>query len=313
MGGPLSRSPWRWVILAAAICLYAAPAYAKAEPDEREVAAVTLVKEAIALQRSGDHEAAVRLLEEAWTIDAHPKILFFKARSLMVLERWSEAHELYVMIRKNVRDLEQGKLDEVERNMALSARLAEQSKETLVSIEAPRVPGAMVSLNGKPIGEAPRETRLKRGHYEIRIEHPEHHPFEQALEVSGQDRLAVTAALRPRVEAPFAPLDAPSSGRRTWGWIAAGSGAAVTAAGLGFLGNYLVQSSKDLEPNQRMRDAGLDQAIGGTLSAVGVGLVVTGVILLVTGDDPPAAAPSTPEVGLAPISGGAFLGVRGAL
>ena len=229
MGGSLSHTLCRWGASLALVCLCAPIRPAHAQPDEREVAAVTLVKEAIALQRSGDHEAAVRLLDEAWTIDAHPKILFFKARSLMVLERWAEAHELYEMIRKNVRDLEQAKLDEVERNMALSAKLAEQSKETLVTIEAPGVEGATVSLNGKLLGPAPQEARLKRGRYEVRIEHKDHHPFEQTLEVAGQDRLAVTAALGPRLEAPAVTAATPSSAGQTWGWVATGTGAAARA------------------------------------------------------------------------------------
>ena len=123
----------------------------------------------------------------------------------------------------------------------------------------------------------------------------------------------MTAALRPRVQAPVVPTAARSTTRRTWGWIATGTAAAATAAGLAFLGNYLVQSSKDLEPNQRMRDDHLDKAVGGTLTGVGVALAVAGIILLGSGNDAPAASPTAAELSLVPFDGGAMLGIRGAL
>lgn len=101
-------------------CLLLAPAARAQMTDaERAQAAVTRVKQGIALQQAGKHEEALPLFEQAWSLAPHPKSLFYKARSLMALKRYDDARATYQLIRKNRMDLEEDKLKEVEANLAV--------------------------------------------------------------------------------------------------------------------------------------------------------------------------------------------------
>ena len=71
---------------------FARPLAAAEEPEaRREERAFDLVKAAIALQDKGQHALALEPLDEALALFDHPKILFYKARSLTALKRWRAA------------------------------------------------------------------------------------------------------------------------------------------------------------------------------------------------------------------------------
>jgi hypothetical protein len=253
---------------------------------EREKRAVALVKEAVGLQRQGQHARAVEILDEAWTVDPHPKVLFYKGRSLMQLERFEEARSLYQMIKRSARDLEPAKLVEVRDHLARCEAMLKETRVRVVTPGAP--PGARVLLDDRELGRAPLEVDLARGAYALRVEHEGFEPDTRPLRVEGQDELMVRVSLKAlavRVTKRPDPAAGGSAARRprdrTWAWIAMGAGAAALTGGGVFLGNNLYYETRSLRANQHLEGQGVDWAVGGVLTGLGAVLITTGIVLFV--------------------------------
>ena len=74
----------------------APPARADEEPRAKQKErAFHLVKAAVAFQDEGQHELALEALAEAADLFGHPKILFYKARSLTALGHWQAGYNLW--------------------------------------------------------------------------------------------------------------------------------------------------------------------------------------------------------------------------
>jgi hypothetical protein len=279
--------------------------------EDRARQAVAMALEGKALQEKGRHQEALKLLEEAWAVSPHPKILFYKGRSLVALKRYDEAQLTYKLIRRNVADLEQDKLAEVDRTLAW---LEDQLKETLVRFEAPGLNGVAVKVDGVALGSAPVKRTFKRGTYTVRAEREGYLAADASFSVLGEAEKTVKLELKPlpvRVEArpgegatpPAAVTAPPSSTTRTWAWVTLGTGAAALATGGVLLGNYAVQAGKDLAPNQHLAGQSLDLGLGCTLAVAGAALVGTSVALFVKD----ARARQVPAVSLVPLPGGGAL------
>lgn len=239
----------------------AGPARSKEKDEER---AVELILDAQKLQEAARHDQALKLLEDAWALFPHPKVLFFKARSLMALGRYDEARSTYRLIRSNVRDLQPDKLKEIDANLALC-------DQKLAAAAAP-----------KPLD--PKQQVVA-------------HPTPPAV---------VVTDLRPKAP-PLPVAGATTTARdRTWGWVTLGSGIALTAGGLAFLGNHLYYQSQSLAPNQHLEGGGLDLGLGASMTGLGLAAVGTGLYLLIK-------EPSTPVAGVVPLEGGALFTIGGGL
>jgi hypothetical protein len=280
----------RTVTLTMALLLWL-PLALDAQEELRTDLAIQQVMQAIKMQEKGRHEQAIPVFDSAWSLDAHPKILFFKARSLMALERWEEARVTYRLIQQNTMDLQAVKLDEVSLNLSL---IEEHLQVTLLKVTTPGVEGASVVLDGKALGASPVSVELKRGTYALRADKPGYQSARVTVEVRGEDTLPVALTLvAGATQAPTVGAAAPAeagSSRRLWAWITAGGGAAALAGGVVAFVQHASASSEAAEGDE-VKPYGL--YTGGALSAVAVGLGVTSAVLFLGGDDEPvvAAAP----------------------
>ena len=123
----------------------------EAKQQER---AFDLVKAAIAFQDEGRHDLALDPLNEALTLFKHPKILFYKARSLTAMERWQEAYDMWDRLMGS-NDLKEDQRDEVRQGwVRTKAALEESAPQEVVAIpkEAPSV--AVIPPSSPPPAEA---------------------------------------------------------------------------------------------------------------------------------------------------------------
>ena len=281
----MKRSCLAGCIVLTVLLLWSLPAAAETDVKRAKLA-IEKVQAAVALQKQSRHLEAIGLFDAAWALSPHPKVLFFKTRSLMALERFEEALSDYRLIQKNAHDLEPEKLREVQKNVGICE---EALRKTAVLIRTPGVDGAEVQVDGKPAGSSPVKVDLRKGSYRVRVSKAGFVATERALTVAGQTSLivdvplaAITLAKKeaPKEEAPkkdTSPLSA--SARRTWAWVTLGTGLATFGSGLGFLGNYTQKAMTDLEPDEEMQGQTVDLALGGVLAGVGVGLLTTSIVL----------------------------------
>ena len=97
---------------------FACPAAGADEPEaKRKERAFDLVRAAIALQEEGRYDLALKPLNEAVALFEHPKILFYKARSLTALERWQEAYDVWNRLMGS-KALKEEQRDEVQQGWA---------------------------------------------------------------------------------------------------------------------------------------------------------------------------------------------------
>jgi tetratricopeptide (TPR) repeat protein len=251
---------------------------ARSDDLARKTRAVALIKQALPMQDAGRHEEAIRLLDESWATFAHPKALFYKGRSLVALKRWDAAQVLYEQIRASKQDLEADKLAEVEANLTrcrdeIDKREAARAKPVTVLVVPPRQPTSAA-------------------------------PMESIEETTAQQPDPGAGQAPPLPDVARDSGAAPST-RRTWAWVTLGTGVASTLGGLAFLGNFAYQQSTTLAPDEHREGGGLDLALGGTLTALGVGLGVWSIFLfrqpsVQTG--PTAFAAPTPGGGMMSVS-----------
>lgn len=135
------------------------------------------------------------------------------------------------------------------------------------------VRGALVEVDGEPIGFAPVVGELDEGAHELKISHPERLPYVAPFEVRPAQRAWLTAQLEPP----------PRTERSSLTWVSGGLGLAFLAAG-GVVGVLANQRHADFEAAQA---AGADDALelradGRTLNTTADALMITGAISVVT-------------------------------
>jgi tetratricopeptide (TPR) repeat protein len=300
--------------------------------------AEALAREAIAAQDAGRHEAAVSLFDQSLAEFDHPLTRFFKVRSLVALERFEAARELYRTLLATKDALGPKNFEEAKAGLA---RCDEMLKETTVRVTSGDLPGATVRLDGKEAGATPLTVKLKRGKYVLRVEKTGYEPAERTVDVAGQDELPVPVALRPLPKVVALPVEkkgetegnvgaqhvAPnetpvvsetSSSLRIWKWVTLGGAVAALGGGAGLLAQHFIAVGKTPPAGQEkdeVKPYGL--YAGASLAAVGVGLGVTSVILFVKDANRDrrgawqAPTDTAPAAWLAPTPGGFALGVSG--
>jgi hypothetical protein len=249
--------------------------------------AETLAKRGISEQEAGRHEAALEFLDRSLAEFDHPMIRFFKARSLVALERWEGAGELYRTLLAPCKDLGPRNCEEVKRN---ASRCEEMLKETRVRITSGALKGAAVTLDGRALGVTPLETSLTRGRYELRVERAGFERAERTIEIAGQDDLPVVVPLRALPSVVVTPTgggagdtrNCADSPRCLWKWITLGGAVATLAGGAGLIGQHFNEVNKSAPEGYEKADVSpVGLYSGGALAAVGVGLGIASTVLFV--------------------------------
>ena len=152
------------------------------------------------------------------------------------------------------------------------------------------VSGALVEVDGKPIGFAPVVSRLDEGGHDLRITHPERAPYTSDLMVRPQQRAWLTAQL----ELPA------RTERSPWAWVSGGTGAALLGTGVvvGLIARerrdeFTQAQAEDSDNLFDIRDDGQNLSIAAdVLMVTGVAAIITGVVLYFT-TEREAATPSS--------------------
>jgi tetratricopeptide (TPR) repeat protein len=276
--------------------------------------AIDLVKLGIELQTEGRHELALSAFDEAWSYEAHPKVLFYKARSLMALKRFSDARDAYLRLQSES-SLKGGQSAEIAVNLA---EAVEQLRVTEVTIGSGGVPGVIISVDGRELGVAPVSATWPRGTYRLSAERAGYERVDETLIVAGEVNLAVDLLPKNPVAKPepvpetlaidrHEERDEPA-GNTALAWTTLGAGASAFVAGGAFLGYYAWLHTRSLSADEMLEDDTIDLVLGASLVAVGVGLGVTSIFLF------PGDGEAGPTAWLLPWGGtesvGVSLGIR---
>ncbi len=178
-------------------------------------------------------------------------------------------------------------------------------------------PDAVVFVDGEPRGAYAAPLRLAHGLHRVRVERAEFLPFERNVIVPKGGQTSVVIELEPTPD-KRADYRSKTVAQQTWGYIAVGTGATVTAASLGFaLWNLGEESNAEKRFNAEAdkqgpggecdREAGMQtqscvkalqlalddldsirsrQKYGWIGAGAGVAIAGLGVTLLLTNDDP---------------------------
>jgi hypothetical protein len=299
------------VLLFAATAL--APRLATALPpdDADKEKAFQLVKLGLDMVKKGKHELAVDAFGEAWSLFKHPKILFYKGRSLMALERWEASLAVFQLIQDDP-DLKAEQQNEVAASIAMAeSRLRATSVEirTLRGDGAP-LQGANLLVDGDKVGRSPMVIDLRRGDYRVMALMEGYKPTEIVLNVRTEESKSVSlvleasgAVMSPTVEdrSELTPSDAgvqqdagePWRGNDLYAWSALGGGAGLATLGVGLFTYYgIFKASNSVAKNQEIQGETAILATAGILTALGAGGVGASFFLWEKDDSAAALLPT---------------------
>ncbi len=103
-------------------------------------------------------------------------------------------------------------------------------------------PRSNVTIDGQPRGVYEAAIRLPRGPHHLIVDHGDFEPVERDVDIESGRTTTVRVLLEP-TPAFRARFTAQARTQRTWGWIAVGSGAVVTAGAIGLLAYDATQRS----------------------------------------------------------------------
>jgi hypothetical protein len=194
------------------------------------------------------------------------------------------------------------------------------------------VPGADVTLSGKPLGKTPLpSTTVEAGAYQLEITAPGYAPYLGAVTVEKDAVTEVTVALEPQ-DGVLKPIPKDTKGTpAAVAWTLIGSGLAVAGGGVGVFMHGVSKADEvgkryPLDPGnpgtqelQRQKfEAAVDRVVvplnigANVMMGVGGAAILTGIILLIADPEEDATAESTsaprfhPLIGAMP--GGAHFG-----
>ena len=163
------------------------------------------------------------------------------------------------------------KTDEtVEQTYSLAALEARTAEVVFTS----NVTGALVEVDGEPVGFAPVVSKLPEGEHSLRISHPDRAPYASQLDVRPDKRAWLTAQLEPPALTKRSP----------YAWVSGGLGAALLVAGAA-VGVAANDRRADFENAQaaRSEDVLAIRDEGQTLNIAADTLLVTGAVALAIG------------------------------
>lgn len=189
---PLGRSVLQRILLAAALCLVAAPPAQAATKAERE--AHSLYIQARDLFKAERYEEAIGALDKAYVAFPKPIILVKKAECYEKLDMPEEALDTYTLALQEERD--PGAIGRIETaRSAVEAILAQPIELSVVS----SAPGAEILVDGAPVGTAPVRVMLQRGAHTIEGRKDGYRSKPQTVVLRGTRPNVVTLELLPAV------------------------------------------------------------------------------------------------------------------
>lgn len=276
-----------------------------ADAPEPETQAIALVQRAIPLQLEERHDEALVLLDRAATLSSHPKVLFLRARSLFALRRYEEARSLYRTLPIKTAELEADLIEEVRRNLKVCDELL---VETTVHFVTPQTDGAAITVDGLAVGTSPVSKGLRRGTYQVKASREGYAEARKVVTIRGDQQVTVVLAMEKLVDMPIEPppasVEENGISRRTWAWVALGSGAAALVGGGLFLRDYADKTTRDLQPNQHVEGEEIDLGMGISLAVAGAGLAAASAFLFAE----PSDGAMGPTATVVPLPGGCGLG-----
>ncbi len=317
--------------LAAALCAASAgPATAAGKKNFKAVLA-----EATAAFKAEDYAGALEAYRQAYALKADPSLLFMVARAQEELGDREAALETFR------RCLAAGPPAEVAGRTKEKIRILEEllSKGRLLLLVA--TAGAEATVDGQSVGVAPfAPLDLPPGNHRVRVFKPGYTDHEEDIVVPGGGEATLRVALvkgaghTADVPAPAGDgagdtvsVTASPGGKRglsPWNWILVGTGGALLAAGTGvFVKGYLDHQAVDEQKRDNPRytyaeardlqNAGnLEKTVGIALLGAGGAALVTGIVLIfVPKREAAAASEPAARFDLAPMLGGATVGLEG--
>ncbi len=232
----------RWLVLPLWLLLWAGTA--AAQSDEDRAAARQLGKEGVELYQAGNYAEAEDRLRRAHAIVGLTTTGLWRARCLVQLGRLVEASELYLEVTRmplgdDALDVHRSAKDEARAEHAALAKdiphvtiaLGGDSDDVVVAIDGQTVPRALIGVR-RPIDPGRHELSARRGSWQ----------HTQAFEVQkGEARTLTVPAPAPEPQPDPLPATPPpdsapeeSSLMPLLGWIAVGTGVALTGTGIVF-------------------------------------------------------------------------------
>ena len=267
---------------------------AQAQENEAKNRAYNMMLSGIEMHSRGQHEAAVQVFDEALEIHPHAKIAFHKAQSLLALERFAEALDIYVAV------IDSDELDDENKRaikLGVSRCRQELAKTTWLRVVVEGPQDAVVSVNGKEIGAPPITQQLLRGKHNIEVERDGYVKVSEMVEIKGAPEKNVTIRLRKRK----------GGGGNTLAWIGVGSGSAMALAGLGLFGHYAwFKSTQEGGPGQELEGETLELVAAGALTGVGALVAIGSVFLFESEGEQASWAPQVYAFGPLPRGGAAI-------
>ncbi len=282
-----------------------------------------LVRKAEALRGLGELEQALDVLLSVQTTDAKLKA---RVADLVARIRQDLSEPVSVEIRTNVPDVEVV-VDRVEKYLApctirmtrgrhhfefrksgfetatverfigkpdsrvIEVALREQRGRVVLTTDLPSFEGVIVRLDEREMvprgrADAPNRTdvmEVRAGVHDLLCAREGLPPYIHRFEVPADQTVEVVCLLKPRPTGPS---------RRTWAWVTLGTGATMTAAGVGLVTWYYVKRSQnpgtDAAGNRYVFRDRHENIVGFALLGVGVAMAAASYFLF-TGDDEEAS------------------------
>lgn len=232
------------------------------------------------LYRSGQYEEAIAAFRKAYAAQPHPALLFNIGQAqekLGELEPALESYRGYLQAAPEAQDR-----GAVETAIAsLEQRIAESKIQALRIRSQPE--RAQVNVDGAPRGETPLELRLPVGEHQVRL----------TLEgyESAERRVTLTRTSAVELDVTLLKKAPPAGPKRTWTWVALGTGAALAAgaATVGFLAQQDADNLRNFQHDQEQADALHDGAYTKAVTAnilygaAGAAVVAGGALFFIEG------------------------------
>ena len=176
------------------LATFAPPALQAAPGDVEQVK--QYLNQSIKLQLKQEHEQALITLDKAFQLMPHPKILFYKGKSLFALKRYQETLDLYQSIKGDTKVIKYSAM--INETMAVCK---EMLKQTLVTIKTVGCIGATVTIDNKTAGFTPLKVKMNRGVHQIKVTLKGYEDFNTEITCQGEDSMFFSYTLT-KVTAP---------------------------------------------------------------------------------------------------------------
>ena len=166
--------------------------YATQQPDAQAIKKVrSLMDKGIELQHEDKHTEAIKKFDRAYKLLPHPKILFYKGKSLYALKKYEKALKLYETIIENEKVK---KYKDVIKNIIHVCR--KKLKKTEVVLKTPGIKGINVFIDNNFVGKTPLTVSLKQGKHALFLRKKGFEDLKEKIICKGEDRIVLEYKLQ---------------------------------------------------------------------------------------------------------------------